>query len=356
MKDAVGRAQRAKKQHYVPRFYLRRFTHDGSHLFACDNFNGLSYGTRVDDVASSSYFYDTPMDAETSNPGDRDPFQTLERRLADHEALAASALDALIKGIERNSTIDPSVRPEVARFLAVQVLRTQEARVFSAQLWDRGLAALRREPLSPSLEAWLAQVDRPDGAAITQAHLLLDSSVVQMIADALLGHIWFVGLNGTSGPLWTSDHPVVRKAHVHDPWLGTSGMASPGIEIDFPLSPTTALILAERTYHADVARLDGKTVALIPDNIVYLNAQQAVQCYRHVYASIDDFCLLRRMRQERPEAFKHDRDRVEVVAPARRPAARPRPVWTRPRPAIQELVYRLARSTGLLCSIVRRDR
>jgi len=346
MRNPGGRAQRAKKQHYVPRFYLRYFAHDGSHFYACDTFDGRSYGTRVEDVASASYFYDAPLDADTSTPGDRDPMQTLERRLADLEASASSALDALVNGIERNKAIDRSVRPEVARFLAVQVLRTQEARITSSQLWERGLAALRREPLAPSLEAWLAQADRPDGAAITQAHLLLDGSVVQTIADALLGHVWIVGLNGTSTPLWTSDHPVVRKAHMHDPLVGTSGLASPGIEIDFPLSPTMVLILAERTYHADIARLDGKTMALISDSVTYLNAQQAAQCYRHVYASNDDFGLLRRIRKERPDLFRPDRDRVDVVAPGPPPDALSEGLRTRSWLAIRKWVYRLPRKSG----------
>lgn len=36
------------------------------------------------------------------------------------------------------------------------------------------------------------------------------------------------------------------------------------------------------------------------------------------YAPIDDFALVRQMRQEHPELFTADRDRVHVVAPARR--------------------------------------
>lgn len=309
--------QRVKKQHYVPRLYLRRFTYDGSRLFVYDTFSGRSYGTNIADAASANYFNDAPLDPESSQPGDRDPLQKLEHYLVQVEGAAATALDLLIRGIEQNSRIDPSSRPDVARFLAAQVLRTQEARVGAAQIWERLKEALHGEQLAPSFEEWLARGDRPDGAAITQSHLLLDSMNVQTIAEILLEHIWLIGLNNTGAPLWTSDHPVVRKAHFHDPLVGSFGLASPGIEIDFPLSPTMVLILAERTFHQALTIHDGRTMTLIPDNVVYLNSQQAVQCYQFVYAPTNDFTLVDELRQQRPELFRPDRNRVEVVAPAR---------------------------------------
>ena len=332
----------AKKQHYVPRFYLRRFTCDGSHLFDCDTFDGRSYGTRVEDVASARYFNDAPLDSEISSPGDRDPQQTLEQHLSRLEGSAATAIGTLVEGIEDSNEVNPLLRPEIARFIAVQVLRTQEARTSIEQIWERGLAALRSERLAPELDRWLAEADRPDGAAITQAHLLLDSSLLQTVVDALLAHIWFVGVNGTGTPLWTSGHPVVRRAHVQHPLMGTSGLASPGIEIDLPLSPTIVLILAERTCHAPIAPLDGRVISLVPDTIVYLNALQASQCYRYVYAPSDDFALLQQLRQERPELFRPDRDRVEVVAPKWRSGGPARSNWARVSRAIKRLAARMS--------------
>lgn len=314
--------QRVKKQHYVPRLHLRSFTYDGLRLFVYDTFSGRSYGTNVADAASANYFNDAPLDPETSQPGDRDPLQRLEHYLSQIEGTAATAIDLLIRGIELNGRIDPSVRPDVARFLAVQVLRTQEARVGAAQIWEQLKEALHGEHLAPSFEEWLAPGDRPDGAAITRARLLLDTSTVERIGETLLGHIWLVGLNDTGTPLWTSDHLFVRRAHLHDLVVGFSGLASPGIEIEFPLSPTMVLILAERTVHKAFAAYDGRTMKLIPDNIVYLNSQQAVQCYQFVYAPTNDFALIDGMRQQRPELFRPDRDRVGVVAPSRLREAR----------------------------------
>jgi hypothetical protein len=83
------RIQRAKKQHYVPRFYLRRFTQDGSRLYVYDKFTGRSFPPRVEDVASENCFYDPTVASQKVSPGVGS--EDVEQSLAELESQAASA-------------------------------------------------------------------------------------------------------------------------------------------------------------------------------------------------------------------------------------------------------------------------
>ena len=60
-------------------------------------------------------------------------------------------------------------------------------------------------------------------------------------------HIWVVGRNETDQPLYFSDAPVTRYGHVPLPF-GVAGLATVGVQIDFPVSSNngTALPSQER--------------------------------------------------------------------------------------------------------------
>lgn len=235
-----------------------------------------------------------------------------EHHLKEIEDAAAPALQTLIDGVENHGVIYPATRPDTARFLAVQFFRTPETRLAIAQIRDRLIEALEDERLSLGLEKRLAEMNRPGGAAVVQSRILRSGSSVEEITGILLRHIWFIGINGTSAPLWTSDHPVVRRSHVHHPILSHAGLASPGIEIGFPLSPKMVLTLAERTVHKNLESFDGESIKLRSEVVTTLNRQQAAQCYQHVYAPTNDFALIHQMRQNTPDHFRPNRRRIEV--------------------------------------------
>jgi hypothetical protein len=290
---------------------LRRFSADGSRIHVFDKFSGRTFPSRIEDVASQNRFYDT-----VSEPGlkaDKQAPQATEQRLAALEGDAARALDALIQSIEQTGKVDPSTKDSVARLLAAQVFRTLETRTAIVQVQEQMLEALQGEELEPGLAAWLNDSQGLENAALTQGLLLQDEPVLDSVAQALLAHIWTVGINKTGSPLWTSDHPLVRRAYVRHPVLGTSGLASPGIEISFPLNPTLILIMYERTHFHMLTPADGRTFALVPENIPYHNSLQVAQSYRQIYSPAGDFALAELMRREHPDLFTPDRKRGEVA-------------------------------------------
>jgi hypothetical protein len=201
-----------KKQHYVPQFYLRGFTTRGRQLQVFDKPLRRSFSASVMDVASQAYFYD--LDGQID--GAQKKSQVVEDFLGVVESDAAVHIATLLKGLDRGEPLDPSVKAGIAMWLAVQFFRTPEIRVATRQVWDSLRHALRNEKLAPELERGFEEWGRPESEAVVQAGLLVDPASMAKVVDVLLSHFWFVGVNNTNLPLWTSDHPVTRSANSED--------------------------------------------------------------------------------------------------------------------------------------------
>lgn len=307
---------KAKKQHYVPQFYLKNFTQDGEHLFVYDKIRRESFKTNLSNVASGSYFYDIPQEAIETVKDPVDP-QIIEKTLAKYEAHFASALDTMLRTIRWTGRINHEQKSAMAFFMAIQFLRTRESRTYYMEIIRKGMKAVagivaksKRPDLS--IDDIKVDVSEKSGWAM-QAKMLFSLDDVRLFAQALNNHIWLIGVNETGKHLYTSDHPVVREPHKMDPFLSYAGVASEGIEIAFPLSPQYILILCERKFHWYVEGLEGKAIRLQAENIKYYNSLQVFQSYRQVYCPSDTFYLAERICKEHPEVCAPDRDRVQVT-------------------------------------------
>ena len=115
---------KVKRQHYVPEFYLRRFTNDGEHIFVYDKVNNKIFNTNVSNVASEGYFYDIDWHGELS---DLDP-QLIEKELSRIESLFSSNIDEIIREVDERkdfSAIDLNI---LGNFIVIQWLRTRSFR------------------------------------------------------------------------------------------------------------------------------------------------------------------------------------------------------------------------------------
>lgn len=71
------------------------------------------------------------------------------------------------------------------------------------------------------------QVKAPEiNKRIMQVSMLFDKEKVEPIAKHLHKHCWFVCINNTEQPFYTSDNPVVRHAHKEDKLMSYGGVAS----------------------------------------------------------------------------------------------------------------------------------
>jgi len=110
-------------------------------------------------------------------------------------------------------------------------------------------------------------------------------------------------------PLFTSDHPVVRRAH-----LSSSGLASEGIEIAFPLNSKSILIMREKQHFHRYKDRESKLFPLTLEDVEHYNMMQVHDSSRFVFCTEDRFDLVKSICQEHPEACSENRDRVKVRA------------------------------------------
>lgn len=324
------------KQHYVPQSYLKRFTHNGKLLFVFDKFTKEVRPANTRDVAQERYFYDIPPDFISPDVPDinRDPHLE-EKALGALEGSFTESYDAML-GIAEGRRAHIDDKQKMALYLAIQVLRTRATRDDLTEAYERGKEAILdnvlrmvRPDLATELKVKVEKHTKSQ-AALLHANFMWDTEIVSNLAVVLFRHIWLVGVNKTEQPLFTSDHPVVRYAHMETPSLldtrspsedtevmieigsNLPGLASEGVEIVFPLTPDRALILLERTYFNHCEKGDGQTYPLDAEYVERYNRLQVEQSHRQVFCSTSDFDLAAKMCEENPQLSSPDRSDVSI--------------------------------------------
>lgn len=301
-----------KNQHYVPQFYLRGFSSDGCNLFVFDKFKLKSFKTNIKNVACEKGFYDFPIDQSDIHGIDE---QIIEKSLGDFENEFAGSLDHLLhqlgKKRRRRSILPVNQKKALALFISIQFLRTRELRSETEEMMEKLDTELLKRSLGKDAEDYSVEINQ-DWLPIFQAGLMFDPRLLEASVQILTNHIWFVGVNTTDQPFFTSDHPTVKRAHISDPLVSYSGLASKGIEIVFPLSPKYVLVLCERTAFREFEKLENKIVPMNSENVAYYNSLQINQCYRQILSSSENFDLVREIHKLNPDAFSPKRTRIIV--------------------------------------------
>lgn len=130
-----------------------------------------------------------------------------------------------------------------------------------------------------------------------------------------------LGVNESTTPLCTSDHPVVREASIRDGHNSYLGLASPGIRVSLPVSPKYILLLCDRGYFSRLRSLDGGRVSLSGREVEQYNSLQVLQANRQVFSSRRDFGLATELKRKYPDQFTLERPRVTANRGRRNTAA-----------------------------------
>jgi hypothetical protein len=328
-------AKGTKKQHFVPQSLLHRFTGEGGGLYVYNMAADRSYPSTVRDAGHQNHFLTSPALDGEAGPGMHYErfFQTYEgpadKAIKTVEATLACGIVKLVGGSEREA---------LARFVAVQYVRTPEARERTSQmaeLTQRVIATeiARRNGYDPDepeigrIIAKFADDARADEVAL-HSETILQPGYVDEIADVLSKHVWLLSVNRTPAPLYITDNPVAIHAHVERPGRGV-GLGTYGVEVMMPLSSTLHLCLVEREFVRAEAppleRMDGCLyTSLTPDNVLFQRSLQVRAARQFVYCAADDFTLAREMCDASPELRDPQRPRVEANAFGRHEVARRR--------------------------------
>lgn len=302
-----------KLHHYVPRFLLRRFgVGKKDHLHVFDKHIGSVFKRSASKLAAENGFYDFELHGYPL---------TIEPSLADLESSAANHIRRIVDERQLHP-MDPVERGELARFFAVQLVRT------------RGFLETMRY-LGSSMEAWL----RKDGAlddffapdlAIGSGENAERASMARMIINApkdfgaaIVGKDWVLLQTDHRHPYLIGDNPLTMHNMIDYSPRGNLGLMVEGIEIYFPLAPDLALAMWCPSHREKllegIQRLDrfagtwsntldiieaiqtGKPLWSLPENVEHFNSLQVLSAERFVFSSNGNFTLVEDMIRENPE-------------------------------------------------------
>lgn len=147
-------------------------------------------------------------------------------------------------------------------------------------------------------------------------------------APLLLQKVWHLIKTTNDTPFFLGDHPVVRFNDLNVEGRGKLGLASSGVQLYFPLSPTLALSLmcptylemmldglkcidrllvdrlgdphslrAQRKEISDIveALLAGSVMEVRPENVEHFNSLQVLEAERYVFSTKNDFSIVKEM-------------------------------------------------------------
>jgi Protein of unknown function (DUF4238) len=303
-----------KNQHYVPRFYLKAFSYNRKMVFVFDKFLKKSFRSSIDKVAAEHFFYELlPV------PNGSQDTQAVEKLWSGLEAGFARIIRELLDEVRQTGRFTPGKSERnrgLAAFLIMQAIRTREYREYQNDIIRqvKGFYAELVQGARSSTDATNADRATPlsdDMSPLEHAKLMFNLPFIESVMTILFEHIWIVGENRTSQPLFTSDAPIIRYSHAR-PYPG-SGFASPGIEILLPLSSRYILVLLDRPYFKRSEYLtDGIVHQLIPEQVVHYNASQVRDSYRQVYCEEDRFDLAWDYIEQYPEVCDRYRQKVKI--------------------------------------------
>lgn len=307
---------RIKKQHYVPRFYLRGFSENGKSVYVFDKPLEKVFEANISDIACESAFYDVQTaDIEVGID------QFVEKYMQPFEELASRAIYKLLESLhaEKFCRIHPDIRRDLSIYLALQWLRTKESRETFIEMFvktkkEEFFQYIRqKEPGIPISRKDFDLYLEEDKKSAYHSVMILDDELRIELAAILYGHYWYVLENQTGEPFYTSDQPLVKRGHFKHPIRSMQGFASLGIEIAFPLSPKYLLIMCDKTAFPQAKRLNGKLKRMADsENLIYYNHLQVIHSYRQVYSLAPQFDLAKQMIAEEPHLKDTDYDRIQV--------------------------------------------
>jgi hypothetical protein len=204
-----------KREHYVPRRLLENFAVDGL-LDVYEIRTGETFATHTINAAVGSRFYDLRVNGEDLS---------LEGWLADIEGLVCPILEMLIEDPSALTTLSVQEREYIARFVAVQELRSPGERWTQSkmrsqivdQLKQVGQSWLRKELGEKGAEeVWEAWRDRPDEWFLNESEPHQPSALTAGMVDTTpgLGNVlqampWRIG-RASGNSFYTSDSPVSK--------------------------------------------------------------------------------------------------------------------------------------------------
>lgn len=338
-----------KKEHYVPRCYLKNFILENDKIKVFDKFKMQVREQRIMDVAMENYFYDIKFDEimQKAEPEEKEKIkkdliellgvngwedvveQLDEKHLEKEffskmEIIYSELLHIFInKSYEGNSWVIENClacseieKSFMALFIAIQIIRTKSFRDNLRDTISKTYQTLAYKSQMNDIdalpkEAFEVEID-PDFVKLEHSSLILDEKMAVEFAETLCNHIWVMYVNKTEYPFYTSDNPVATIPHKHDEYMSYGGLKSEGVEIVLPISSKLLLAMYEKTSYDKLFSDRQFYVLTSKEQIDYFNCVQVYHSYRCIFSGKGNFELAETMCKEKPELQEYQ-SHVEVL-------------------------------------------
>ncbi len=304
-----------KKQHYVPQFYIKKFSSNNENIYVYDKYLDKSFRSKIRNVAQSKFFYDIPeLDKITKIK------QFVEKSFHNIERETAKTISNLINQLDKGTFLEINIedRKILAIFMVYQILRTEEARnsfvelekSFLTQLLNKELDLHNIEPSERKFEIIYTENQKKK----VQMNLILrEQKVIKPFSLGLARHIWILIKNNTKHKFYTSDNPITRQANIKHPELSFLGYLSYGIEITFPISSQYLIVLLERNYFNKLELWDSKSITITEhEDIKDFNLEQIRTSYRQIFCEEDNFDFAKLICEENPKLRNPKRKKYTI--------------------------------------------
>ena len=271
--------EKTKKEHYVPRCYLKRWGNENDQVCVFDKKKKRNWINNYYDVACERFFYDI-----NSSELNKDALNFLHNHgifPEEDEQFIENFFSKQVEteyGVLLKDLVDKEITPWYEKncffiseqkkimfsiCLAYQFIRTKTAR---QTISDTALC----------LEKWMNDMDcsselkerylLPKGEEnIIQSNMFFDFNHITHIAETFFGLSWILRINKTDKDFFTSDNPIGTYPHVRKYGMSMSGIASEGVEVYIPLSPKHLLVMYDGKYHTEIKKHDRRFCAI--DNV-----------------------------------------------------------------------------------------
>jgi hypothetical protein len=285
----VAKAAEPKKQHYVPRFYLRGFTGQKGKLFAVNRPTGHSFRPSPEGVAAENFF--NRIEVEGTDPNE------LEKALAEFEGEMAPALERVK---EAKSLAKEEDRAHLVNLMAALALRNPSTRAALTQIHDQ-LARLHfvaQFGTQAAVDEAIAAGMLPKGMTVAELQQGLADESFPMpkplimafeidMHDPLTEKLWHrkwqivVAKEGMGGFVTTDDPVCLRWTDGKDHGGLSPGFGLKESEVIFPISSTLCL-RGSFEGEENVVEADADTVGTI-NSLIISNARNQVYADDHTF-------------------------------------------------------------------------
>lgn len=272
-----------KYSHIVPQFYLKHFAIAGTNksIYAFNKSTKICKKKNIKKVACEKYYYDYP---DKFLPKEQTK-QECEMRLSKLEDVAKKMFDKLVLYAEDEKPIPVENIGSVAVYMAVQILRGQKNR--------EHLRYISRKVETPDirhrqiLEEEFGKSYHDDFATYANIQSLIDTShSIDVIYPELSNRFqWYIGVNESKFPLFTSDEPIVNNATKDTAYIGEWKITDPGKAIYFPISPKYIIMLEDRYCYAPFYINEWPYKKLSKIDVEYFNILQVAQSCKYVFCN-----------------------------------------------------------------------